>query len=53
LDHFQPDLRGRPRHRSAERLGIPWCYWDLTTDFGLLDPATWTWHAGLRNALFG
>jgi endoglucanase len=36
---------------EAERLGIPWCYWDLNTDFGLFDPATQTWHGSLLAAL--
>jgi hypothetical protein len=30
----------RPRRASLRG----WCYWGLTTDFGLFDPATWTWH---------
>ena len=37
---------------ECERLGVPWCYWDLTTrDFGLLDAATRAANAALCSAL--
>jgi endoglucanase len=35
----------------AEQLDIPWCYWDLATDFGLYDPASRRWDEPLRTAL--
>jgi endoglucanase len=35
----------------AEQLDIPWCYWDLATDFGLYDPASRRWDGPLRTAL--
>ena len=38
---------------EAERLEIPWCYWDLATDFGVYDPVTNSWRADLRDALLG
>lgn len=38
---------------AADRLGIPWAYWDLATDFGVWDPATGSWREPLRQALLG
>ncbi len=35
----------------ADELGIPWCYWDLATDFGLYDPFARQWDEPLRTAL--
>jgi endoglucanase len=36
---------------TAEELDIPWCYWDLATDFGAYNIATHRWNEPLRNAL--
>jgi endoglucanase len=35
----------------AEELDIPWCYWDLATDFGIYNPATRRWNEPIRAAL--
>ncbi len=35
----------------ADELDIPWCYWDLATDFGLYDPSAGRWNEPLRTAL--
>jgi endoglucanase len=35
----------------AEKLDIPWCYWDFATDFGLYDPVAGQWDEPLRTAL--
>jgi endoglucanase len=40
------------RH-ELERLGIPWAYWDLVTEFGAYDPARGAWDAELLDALLG
>ena len=36
---------------EAERLGIPWIYWDFATDFGAYDRDRDAWHEPLRAAL--
>ena len=36
---------------TADELGIPWCYWDFATDFGLYDTGTSRWNEPLRTAL--
>ena len=36
---------------TADELGIPWCYWDFATDFGLYDADTRRWNEPLRAAL--
>jgi endoglucanase len=36
---------------TADELGIPWCYWDFATDFGLYDADTRHWNEPLRAAL--
>jgi endoglucanase len=36
---------------EAERLEIPWCYWDFATDFGVFDPVACSWRASLHDAL--
>jgi endoglucanase len=35
----------------ADELGIPWCYWDFATDFGVYDRTTGEWNEPLRAAL--
>jgi endoglucanase len=40
------------RH-ELERLGIPWAYWDLCTEFGAYDLERGAWDAELRDALLG
>ena len=36
---------------TADELDIPWCYWDLATDFGIYDADTGRWDESLRAAL--
>jgi endoglucanase len=36
---------------EAERLGLPWAYWDFSTGFGAYDVHAGAWHAPLRDAL--
>jgi endoglucanase len=36
---------------TADQLGIPWCYWDFATDFGLYDTGGRRWNEPLRAAL--
>jgi endoglucanase len=36
---------------EAERLGIPWAYWDFATDFGAYDLSRSAWRSPLRQAL--
>jgi endoglucanase len=38
---------------EAERLGVPWCFWDFGTEFGAYDTARGAWHEPLRAALLG
>ena len=38
---------------EAERLGMPWAYWELASGFGAYDWARKRWHAPLREALLG
>ena len=33
---------------TADDLGIPWCYWDFATDFGLYDTDTCRWNEPLH-----
>jgi endoglucanase len=40
------------RH-ELERLGIPWAYWDLATEFGVYDLERGAWDAELLDALLG
>ena len=40
------------RH-ELERLGIPWAYWDLATEFGAYDLERGAWDAELLDALLG
>jgi endoglucanase len=37
----------------ADELDVPWCYWDLATDFGVYDAAARQWDRPLRTALLG
>jgi endoglucanase len=37
--------------KVADQLDIPWCYWDLATDFGTYDAAARQWDIPLRTAL--
>jgi endoglucanase len=37
--------------RTAERLGLSWCYWDFATDFGAYDLGAGAWRAPLYEAL--
>lgn len=43
----------RAVREEAERLGLPWCAWDLATDFGVYDPDAGAWRTDLRDALLG
>jgi endoglucanase len=36
---------------EAERLGLPWAYWDFSTGFGAYDVAAGAWRAPLLDAL--
>jgi len=36
---------------TAEELDMPWCYWELATDFSVYDPASHRWNERLRHAL--
>jgi endoglucanase len=38
---------------EAERLGLPWAYWDFATDFGAFDLDRQDWREPLRQALLG
>ena len=38
---------------EAERLEIPWCYWDFATDFGAFDRGEGSWREPLKAALLG
>ncbi|MGQ9479757.1 MAG: glycoside hydrolase family 5 protein, partial [Thermoproteota archaeon] len=37
--------------REAEERGIPWCYWEFCSGFGVYDPNKNEWRAELLNAL--
>lgn len=39
--------------QEAERLGLPWTYWELAGDFGIYNPKTGLWIAPLLEALLG
>jgi endoglucanase len=39
--------------RELERLGIPWAYWDLATEFGAYDLERGAWDAELLDGLLG
>ncbi len=41
----------RAVRQEAERLQLPWCYWDFSTDFGVYDRARRTWRTPLLDAL--
>jgi endoglucanase len=38
---------------EAERLGVPWAYWDFATDFGAFDAGRHAWREPLAQALLG
>lgn len=37
--------------RTAEALGLPWCYWEFRANFGVYDPRTSGWRLPLLRAL--
>ncbi len=39
--------------RELDRLGLPWAYWDFTTDFGAYDRDRRAWRQELLHALIG
>jgi len=41
----------RAVREEAERLNLPWCYWDFSTDFGVFDREHRTWRMPLLEAL--
>ena len=54
VQHAAPDDRAAwTAHirTTADELGIPWCYWDFATDFGIYDTGTRRWNEPLRTAL--
>lgn len=36
---------------TADEYDMPWCYWELATDFSVYDPASQSWNERLRDAL--
>ena len=56
LDTADHDSRVRwtqwVRH-ELDRLGLPWAYWDFTTDFGAYDLDRRAWRHELLRALTG
>ena len=38
---------------EAEKRGITWAYWEMSSGFGIWDPNARTWRTDLRNALTG
>jgi endoglucanase len=56
--YSKADLESRARwtrhvRAEAERLGMPWAYWEFASGFGAYDKDAQAWRAPLRKALLG
>ncbi len=50
------DINSRARwthfvRKECEKRGIPWCYWEFSSGFGIYNPQNGQWNSSLSNAL--